>query len=59
MPVFQQTFTCFKSTINAFEKVVNKFKVNNKDTSTRSFTSLFFLLLVLNVFLTFFKCFYC
>ena len=34
----QLTFTCSTSTIEALEKGVNMFKLNNKNTRTRSMT---------------------
>ena len=55
--VTQLTFTCSTSTIETTEKVWNMFKVNNKNTIID--IVLVFLLLTLNLFHTFFYCFFC
>ena len=56
----QITFTCSKSTIESSQKVSIMFKVNNKKYQNDVYdVAPEFLLLTLNIFHNFFKCFYC
>ena len=55
----QLSITCWKAITETLENVWHMFKVNNKNTRTTSITSLWcFFWLALNIYHTFFECFY-